>query len=53
MTATGIEFDRIVGDKIDDAWLSYHLFADSVHDPERVERTFAAMHHAFPDLHVV
>ena len=34
-------------------WLSYHLFADSVHDPERVKRAFAAMHHAFPDLHVV
>lgn len=52
MTATGIEFDRIVGGKIDDAWVSYHLFADSVHDPERVKRAFAAMHHALPDLHV-
>ncbi|HLL57158.1 MAG TPA: ester cyclase [Rubrobacteraceae bacterium] len=52
MTATGSEFDRIVGGKIDDAWVSYHLFADSVHDPERVKRAFAAMHHALPDLHV-
>jgi hypothetical protein len=48
VTATGIEFDRIVGGKIDDAWVSYHLFADSVHDPERVKRAFAAMHHALP-----
>lgn len=52
VTATGIEFDRIVGGKIDEAWISYHLFADSVLDPERVKRAVAAMHHAFPDLHV-
>jgi len=37
VTATGIEFDRIVGGKIDDAWVSYDLFADSVHHPERVK----------------
>ncbi len=52
VTAIGIEFDRIVGGKIDEAWVSYHLFADSVHDPERVKRAFAAMHHTLPDLHV-
>jgi len=52
VTETGIEFDRIVGGKIDEAWISYHLFADSVLDPERVKRAVAAMHHAFPDLHV-
>jgi steroid delta-isomerase-like uncharacterized protein len=50
VTITGIEFDRIVGGKIDEAWVSYHLSTDSALDPERVKRAFAVMHQAFPDL---
>lgn len=52
MTITGMEFDRIVG-KIDETWVSYHLFADGVLDPERVKRAFAMMYYAFPDLRVI
>jgi steroid delta-isomerase-like uncharacterized protein len=52
VTMSGIEFDRIVGGKIDEAWVSYHLFADNVLDPERVKRAFAMMHCAFPDLRI-
>ena len=51
-TITGIEFDRVVGGKIDEAWVSYHLSTDSVLDPERVKRAFAMMHHALPDLRI-
>jgi len=52
MTVTGIEFDRVVDGRIDEAWISYHLFTDSALDPERVKRVFAMIHRAFPDLHV-
>jgi steroid delta-isomerase-like uncharacterized protein len=47
---TGIEFDRILEGKIDEAWVSYHLFTEKTLDPERVKRAFAMIHHAFPDL---
>ena len=50
VTMTGIEFDRIVGGQIDEAWVSYHLSTDGVLDPERVKRAFAVMYQAFPDL---
>jgi steroid delta-isomerase-like uncharacterized protein len=52
MTMTGIEFDRVVDGRIDETWLSYHLFTDNALDPERVERVFAMIHRAFPDLSV-
>ncbi|MCA1731698.1 MAG: ester cyclase [Actinobacteria bacterium] len=52
VTITGIEFDRIVGDKIDETWVSYHLSTDNVLDPERVKRALAVMGRAFPDLHM-
>ena len=52
MTVTGIEFDRVLDGKIDEAWISYHLFTDSALDPERIERVFALIQRAFPDLHV-
>ena len=47
---SGIEFDRIVGGRIDEAWVGYHPFAGPAPDPERVGRGFAAMAEAFPDL---
>jgi steroid delta-isomerase-like uncharacterized protein len=50
VTVSGIEFDRIVGGRIDEAWVGYHPFAGPVPDPERVERGAAAMAEAFPDL---
>jgi steroid delta-isomerase-like uncharacterized protein len=52
MMVTGIEFDRIVDGKIDEAWVSYHLCTDGALDPERVERVLDMMQRAFPDLHV-
>jgi steroid delta-isomerase-like uncharacterized protein len=50
VTVSGIEFDRIVGVRIDEAWVGYHPFAGPVPDPERVERGSVAMAEAFPDL---
>ena len=50
VTVSGIEFDRIVGGRIDEAWVGYHPFAGPVPDPERVERGSAAVAEAFPDL---
>jgi steroid delta-isomerase-like uncharacterized protein len=50
VTMTGIEFDRVVGGRIDEGWVSYHLFTDSVLDLERAEQAFATMYYAFPDL---
>jgi steroid delta-isomerase-like uncharacterized protein len=50
MTVTGIEFDRVVDGKIDEAWISYHLFNDSRINPEQVKRVLAMMQDAFPDL---
>ena len=52
MRVTGIEFDRVLDGKIDEAWVSYHLFTNSAPDPERVERVFAMINRAFPDLRV-
>jgi steroid delta-isomerase-like uncharacterized protein len=52
MMMTGIEFDRVVDGKIDEAWVSYHLFTDSALDPERLKRVLTMIQEAFPDLHV-
>ena len=52
MTVTGIEFDRVVDGKIDEAWVSYHLFTENALDSERVKQMFATMHYAFPDLDI-
>jgi steroid delta-isomerase-like uncharacterized protein len=50
VTVSGIEFDRIAGGKIDEAWVGYHPFAEQIPTPERPGRGFAAMGEAFPDL---
>lgn len=50
VTVTGIEFDRVVGGKIDEGWVSYHIFSDSVLDLERAKQAFDTMYYAFPDL---
>ena len=52
MAMTGIEFDRVVDGKIDEAWVSYHLFTDSTIYSDRVKRVLAMMNSAFPDLRV-
>jgi steroid delta-isomerase-like uncharacterized protein len=52
ITMSGIEFDRIVGGQIDEAWVSYHLSTDSALDSERLERALATMQQAFPDLRI-
>jgi steroid delta-isomerase-like uncharacterized protein len=52
MTMSGIQFDRVVDGRIDETWISYHLFTDNALNPKRVERVLAMLHHAFPDLHV-
>lgn len=52
VTVTGIEFDHVVGGRIEDAWVGYHPFAGPTPDPERVKRGLAAMRDAFPDLRI-
>lgn len=52
MTMTGIEFDRVVAGKIEEAWVSYHLFTDSVLASERAEQMLAMIQYAFPDLDI-
>ena len=53
VVVSGIEFDRMVGGKIDEAWIGYHPFAGPVPNPGRVGHGFAAMGEAFPDLRMV
>jgi steroid delta-isomerase-like uncharacterized protein len=50
VTVSGIEFDRIVGGRSDEAWVGYHPFAGPPLNPDRVKQGFAAMAEAFPDL---
>jgi steroid delta-isomerase-like uncharacterized protein len=50
ITVSGIEFDRVVGSRIDEAWVGYHPFAGPTLDPGLVDRGSAAMAEAFPDL---
>src|SRR5215216_1466665 len=52
VTVTGIEFDHVVGGKIEEAWVGYHPFVGPVLDQERVKRGFAALHEAFPDIRI-
>lgn len=53
VTVSGIEFDRVVGGRIDEAWVGYHPFAGPTPDPDLVGRGAAALRGAFPDLRVV
>jgi steroid delta-isomerase-like uncharacterized protein len=50
VAVTGIGFDRLGDDRIDEAWVAYHPFAGPIFDPGQVQRGFAAMREAFPDL---
>lgn len=49
---SGIEFDRVVGGRIDEAWVGYHPFAGPALDGERLRGGISAMRAAFPDLRV-
>lgn len=53
VTVSGIEFDRVLGGRIDEAWVGYHPFAGPTPDPELVRRGVAALGGAFPDLRVI
>ncbi len=52
VAVSGIEFDRIIGGRIDEAWVGYHPFAGSAADPEQLTGGFSALRAAFPDLSV-
>jgi predicted ester cyclase len=52
VAVSGIEFDRIVGGRIDEAWVGYHPFAGPAADPERLAGGLSALRAAFPDLSV-
>lgn len=52
VTVSGIEFSRVVGGRIDEAWVGYHPFAGPSPDAEKLGRGIAAMREAFPNLRV-
>ncbi len=53
VAVSGIQFDRIVGGRIDEAWVGYHPFAGPTTDPEQLTGRLSALQAAFPDLSVV
>lgn len=53
VTVSGIEFDRVIGDRIEEAWAGYHPFAGPMPDPEQVGAGVAALREAFPDLRTI
>jgi steroid delta-isomerase-like uncharacterized protein len=50
VTVSGIEFDRIAGGRIDEAWVGYHPFAEQMPTPQHFGRGLTAMSEAFSDL---
>jgi predicted ester cyclase len=50
VTVSGIEFDRIAGGRIDEAWVGYHPFAEQMPAPQHVGRGLATLVGAFSDL---
>jgi predicted ester cyclase len=50
VTVSGIEFDRIIDRRIDEAWVGYHPFAAQVPELELVGGGLATIAAAFPDL---
>ena len=50
VSVSGIEFDRISGGKIDEAWVGYHPFAEQIPTPQLVGRGLTTMGEAFADL---
>jgi steroid delta-isomerase-like uncharacterized protein len=53
IAVSGIEFDRVVGGRIDEAWVGYHPFAGPALDSGLVDRGSAVMAEAFPDLRMI
>jgi predicted ester cyclase len=53
IAVSSIEFDRVAGGRIDEAWVGYHPFAEPVLDSGLVDRGSAAMAEAFPDLRMI
>lgn len=52
VAVSGIEFDRIFGGRIDEAWVGYHPFAGPTADRERLTGGLSALRAALPDLGV-
>lgn len=52
IAVSGIQFDRVAGGRIDEAWVGYHPFAGPALDPGLDNRQSAAMAEAFPDLRI-
>lgn len=52
VAVSGIEFDRMVAARIDEAWVGYHPFAGSPPDLERFRESLSDLRAAFPDLRV-
>jgi steroid delta-isomerase-like uncharacterized protein len=50
IAVSSIEFDRVAGGRIDEAWVGYHPFAEPTLDLGLVDRGSAVMAEAFPDL---
>src|SRR3712207_9568517 len=50
VSVSGIEFGRISGGKIDEAWVGYHPFAEQIPTPQLVGRGLTTMGKAFADL---
>lgn len=53
IAVSGIEFDRVAGGQIDEAWVGYHPFAGPTLDPGLVAGGSAVMAEAFPDLRMI
>ena len=52
VAVSGIEFDRLVAGRIDEAWVGYHPFAGPPPDLERLREGLSDLRAAFPDLRV-
>ena len=52
VAVSGIEFDRIVAGRIDEAWIGYHPFAGTAPDLERLREGLSDLRAGFPDLRV-
>ena len=50
VTVSGIEFDRIAGGRIDEAWVGYHPFAEQMPTAQHAGQGLATMGEAFSDL---
>ncbi len=50
LRVSGIAFDRVIGGRLDEAWVGYHPFAGPAPKVALTGQGLAAVHAAFPDL---